>query len=44
MRQVDDSSLVPGQWLDGFKLISVDRHSAVFEREGKQVVLDLVVQ
>jgi hypothetical protein len=42
--QVDDNPLVPGQWLDGFKLISVNQQSAVFERDGKRVVLDLVVQ
>ena len=42
--QVDDSYLSPGEYLDGFKLISVDQRSAVFERQGKQAVLDLVVE
>jgi hypothetical protein len=42
--QVDDSYLSPEEYLDGFKLISVDQRSAVFERQGKQAVLDLVVK
>jgi hypothetical protein len=42
--QVDDSFLVPGQCVDGFTLVSVDHRSAVFEREGKRAVLDLVVK
>lgn len=42
--QVDDRLLRPGQELDGFTLISVDYHSAVFERDGKQAVLDLIVK
>ena len=42
--QVDDSYLRPGQYLDGFKLISVDQRSAVFERQGKQAVLELAVE
>lgn len=42
--QIDDDYLVPGQDLDGFKLVSVDPRSAVLERDGKQVVLDLVVK
>ncbi len=42
--RIDDGFLVPGQTIDGFQLVSVDYHSAVFEREGKQVVLELVVK
>ena len=42
--QVDDSYLSPGEYLDGFKLISVDQRSAVFECQGKQAVLELVVK
>jgi hypothetical protein len=42
--QVDDSFLVPGQCVDGFTLVSVDHRSAVFEREGKRAVLDLVIK
>lgn len=42
--QVDDSYLSPGEYLDGFKLISVDQRSAVFERQGKQAVLEMVVE
>ena len=42
--QVDDTFLVPGQTIDGFRLVSVDYRSAVFEGEGKQVTLDLVVK
>ena len=42
--QVDDSYLIPGQFVDGFKLISVDHRSAVFEHDGKRVVLDLVIK
>ncbi len=42
--QVDDGFLVPGQTIDGFKLVSVDYRSAVFERAGKQVVLELAVK
>ena len=41
---VDDSYLCPGQYLDGFMLVSVDSRSAVFERDGKQAVLDLAVE
>ncbi len=40
--QIDDSFLVPGQGIDGFKLVSVGDRSAIFEREGKQVILELV--
>jgi hypothetical protein len=39
---VDDSFLVPGQALDGFTLVSVGSRSALFERDGKQVILHLV--
>lgn len=39
---VDDHFLVPGRHLDGFTLISVGDRSAVFEREGRQIVLELV--
>jgi len=40
--QIDDSFLVPGQSVDGFKLLSVNERTAVFEREGKQAILELV--
>lgn len=39
--QVDDTFLVPGQSVDGFKLVSVDQRTALFEHEGKQVTLEL---
>lgn len=39
---VDDQFLVPGGRLDGFTLISVGDRSAVFEREGRQAVLELI--
>lgn len=42
--QIDDSVLVPGQALDGFKLVSVSDCSVTFEREGKQVILELAVK
>jgi hypothetical protein len=41
--QVDDSFLVPGQTMDGFRLVSINDRSVIFERVGKQVVLDLVI-
>ena len=41
---VDDSFLVPGQSLDGFTLISAGSRAALFERDGKQVVLRLADQ
>jgi hypothetical protein len=41
---IDDVFLVPGQSLDGFKLVSVNPDSAVFERDGKRAVLDLAVK
>jgi hypothetical protein len=40
--QVDDNFLVPGQSVDGFKLVSVNQRIAVFEHEGKEVTLELV--
>jgi hypothetical protein len=39
---VDNHFLTPGQDIDGFRLIAVRDRSAVFERDGKQVVLELV--
>ncbi len=41
--QVDDSFLVPGQTMEGFQLVSINDRSVIFERDGKQVVLDLVI-
>jgi len=41
---VDDSFLVPGQSLDGFMLVSVGSRSALFERDGQQVMLHLADQ
>jgi hypothetical protein len=41
---VDDQFLVPGRRLDGFTLASVGDRSAVFEREGRQAVLELIVK
>jgi len=41
---VDDSFLVPGQSLDGFTLVAVGPRSALFERDGQQVVLSLAGQ
>jgi hypothetical protein len=38
---VDDSTLTPGQSLDGFTLVAVGPRSALFEGDGKQVVLKL---
>jgi hypothetical protein len=42
--QVDDTFVVPGQSFDGFQLVSVGLRCAVFERDGRQVALDLVVK
>lgn len=42
--QVDDRFLVPGESLDGFELVSLDQGKAVFERNGKRAVLNLVVE
>ncbi len=41
---VDDSTLIPGQSLDGFTLVAVGARSALFEGDGKQVVLHLAGQ
>jgi hypothetical protein len=41
---IDDRLLMPGQSLDGFQLLSVGYRSAVFGRDGKQVVLELVAK
>jgi len=38
---VDDSFLTPGQSLDGYTLVSLGSRSALFERDGKQVMLQL---
>jgi hypothetical protein len=42
--QVDDTFVVPGQSFDGFRLVSVGLRCAVFERDGRQVALDLVLK
>jgi hypothetical protein len=39
---VDDNVLVRGQYLDGCRLVSIGDRSAVFERDGKRIVLELV--
>ena len=39
---VNDHLLIPGQSLDGFKLVSVGNRSAVFEQGGRRAVLELV--
>mgnify|MGYP001407146725 CR=1 FL=1 len=41
---VDDSFLALGQSVDGFTLVSVNQREAVFERDGLQAVLELVIQ
>lgn len=38
---VNDRILSPGEHIDGFTLVSVGSKSAVFERRGKRVVLEL---
>jgi len=38
---VDDHLLIPGQELDGFKLVTVDKDSATFEAGTKQAILKL---
>ena len=38
---VDERLMVPGQAVDGFALVAVRARSAVFERDGQQVVLEL---
>jgi hypothetical protein len=39
---VNDRFLVVGEVLDGFTLVSIEDHSAVFERDGMQAVLELL--
>jgi hypothetical protein len=39
---VNDQLLVPGQAIDGFKLIAVGNRSAVFEQGSRRAVLELV--
>jgi hypothetical protein len=39
---VNDRVLAPGDRIDGYTLVSVGPKSAVFERQGKQIVLELV--
>jgi hypothetical protein len=39
---VNDQFLVPGQGIDGFKLISVGARSAIFEHGGTRATLELV--
>jgi hypothetical protein len=39
---VNDRVLSPGDQVDGFTLVSVGVKSALFERRGKQIVLELV--
>lgn len=39
---VNDRVLTPGDHVDGFTLVSVAAKSAIFERQGKQIVLELV--
>ena len=41
---VDDRFLTPGQEIDGYKLVSVEDHFAVFEGQGGRVVLKLVTE
>ena len=41
---VDDRTLVPGQSLDGFTLVAVGSRSALFERDGQRVMLNLAGQ
>jgi hypothetical protein len=41
---LDDRLLVPGHAVDGFALVAVRARSAVFERDGQQVVLELQEQ
>ncbi|MCU0914911.1 MAG: hypothetical protein MUC88_10145 [Planctomycetes bacterium] len=40
---VDDSFLALGQSVDGFTLVAVGHREAVFEREGRQAVLELTL-
>jgi hypothetical protein len=39
---VNDQLLIPGQSLDGFRLVTVGNRSAVFEQGTRRVVLELV--
>lgn len=39
---LDDRFFVPGQSVDGFVLLSVGDRSAVFERDGRRITLELV--
>jgi hypothetical protein len=39
-----DRFLIPGQFIDGMRLVTVTPASAIFEREGKQAVLNLAVK
>jgi len=39
---IDDRLLRPGQDIDGFRLVSVGERSALFERAGTRVTLELV--
>ncbi len=39
---VDERLLVPGQYVDGFRLVSVGDRSAIFERDGRRIILELV--
>ncbi len=39
---LDDRFLVPGQSVDGFVLVSVGDRSAVFERDDRQITLELL--
>jgi hypothetical protein len=39
---VNDRLLIPGQSLDGFRLVSVGNRSAVFEQGARRAVLELV--
>jgi hypothetical protein len=39
---VNDRLLIPGQSLDGFRLVTVGNRSAVFEQGTRRIVLELV--
>jgi hypothetical protein len=41
---LDERFLVPGEAMDGFLLISVGDRSAVFERDGREIVLELMAK
>lgn len=41
---IDNRFLVPGQVLDGFRLVSVADRSAVFEGQGRRVTLELLTR